>query len=111
MTTLLMIFLGTGALTTLLAVPLMRRWIRPNGWYGFRFPSAFRSAEVWYAVNAYGGRYLFVTGILFTLAALALYYVPGLSLDGYALSALAVLVVTMGITVVQSVRYSRRLPG
>lgn len=51
--------IGCGILFMLLCVPLMRRTIPMNHFYGFRIPKAFRSDEDWYAINAYGGRALF----------------------------------------------------
>ena len=55
-----------------LAIPLIRRKIRPNGAYGFRFASAMADPEVWYPVNAYGGRLMLIYGGLILAAALLL---------------------------------------
>ena len=34
------------------AVPLARRRVPPNAWYGLRVPATFADREVWYAANA-----------------------------------------------------------
>ena len=48
--------LGLYGVLILAAVPLIAGWVPPNRWYGFRFPGALHSPELWYALNAAGGR-------------------------------------------------------
>ncbi len=47
-----------------LAIPLVKRKVKPNSWYGWRTPGAYKSEEIWYDINAYSGRDLIVTGIV-----------------------------------------------
>jgi len=61
---------GVGVLFVVIAIPLIRRRIPPNGLYGLRVPATFADEWVWYEANARSGRDLLVLGIL--LAALAI---------------------------------------
>lgn len=57
-------FTAIGLLLIVLAIPLIRRRVRPNGWYGLRVPATFADASVWYEANALSGRDLLVLGIV-----------------------------------------------
>lgn len=109
METILVLYVILGLLMVALAVPLIKRKVKPNGLYGFRVPQTLSDPAVWYAVNAHFGRRLLVTGIATTLAALLLYPLPGLDVDSYAWALLAVFVLFFGVGVVQSWRYMTRL--
>ena len=84
-TVLMMLFAGSGVLLALIAIPMIRRKIKPNAWYGFRTPQTLRDPDVWYDANEYAGRRLFWAGIWCAVVALGLYRVPALTADGYAL--------------------------
>ena len=64
----------------------------------------------WYKANRYAGRWLLLTGIITVAAAVALYFVPGLSVDTYAWLMLAVFGVPFVLMIISSFRYLRRLP-
>ena len=61
-----LVFVGIG-------IPLARRSIRPNLWYGFRTPKTLSSPDVWYAANHVAGIDLIVAGAAITVCALGLY--------------------------------------
>ncbi len=107
MATLLVLYLGSGLLLSVLAIPMIRRKIGPNAWYGFRVPQTFADPETWYAANAYAGKYLLGTGIITVLAALGFYRVPGITLDAYALACTGAVLAALVVTVIQSLRYLR----
>ena len=109
MQTLLIMYLVIGALVVLIAIPLIRRMVPPNGFYGFRVPQTLNDPATWYAVNAHLGRRLIWDGVLMIAAAVVCYRIPGMGKDSYAWTILAVLVVAMGYTVVSSIRYLRSL--
>jgi uncharacterized membrane protein len=109
METILILYVILGLLMVVLAVPLIKRKVRPNGFYGFRVPQTLNDPAVWYAVNAHFGRRLLLTGIATTLAAVVLYRVPGLDVDSYAWALLAVFALFFGVGVVQSWRYMNTL--
>ena len=52
------------------AVPLIRRQVKMNHWYGVRIPAAFVSETAWYDINAYGGRLLWRWGWAIMITAL-----------------------------------------
>jgi uncharacterized membrane protein len=56
------VFALAGTVMCVLAVPLMRRRIKPNGLYGLRVPATFADEWVWYEANARSGRELFALG-------------------------------------------------
>lgn len=109
---LLMVYLLGSLVLFGFALPLLLGKISPNGFYGFRTSQTINNPQLWYAVNRYAARYLIVTAFVFALAAVVLYVLPGISLDGYALGCLAVFVLLFGISLVQSIRYIRQMaPG
>lgn len=109
METILVLYIILGLLMVVIAVPLIKRKVKPNGLYGFRVPQTLNDPEVWYAVNAHFGRRLLVTGVATTLAALLLYRLPGLDVDSYAWALLAVFVLFFGVGLVQSWRYMQAI--
>jgi len=113
MRTLLVMYILSGGLLAALSLPLLRGKVRPNPWYGFRVPSTLRDPSLWYPVNRTVARWLLVTGIVTIAGAVALYFVPGLTLDQYAWLCLLVFAVPLGTGIFFSVRVLRRLnkPG
>ena len=97
------LYTGIGALFVVLAVPLVRRLVGPNHWYGFRVPQTLNDRDVWYEANAYAGKGLLWLGVALVSVAVVLYWVPGLSPRDYKASCTGVLLV--GIVVIQSFRF------
>jgi|SRR5579872_2734244 len=62
MTTLLILFTSSGLLLAALSVPLILHKIGRNPWYGFRVKKTLEDPAVWYPVNAYAAKRLFVAG-------------------------------------------------
>jgi SdpI/YfhL protein family len=57
-------------------LPLVLRLVPPNRWYGFRFPGAQLDPQVWYDLNAMGGR-LFLAALVICAAINALLFWKG----------------------------------
>ena len=108
MSTLLILYLAAGTLLMLLSLPLLYRKIRPNPIYGVRVPKTLNNPEIWYATNACAARYLFAAGGSIVIAAVLLYFIPGLSVDTYALACLGVFGVVFGFGLYQIFRFLRR---
>jgi hypothetical protein len=108
-TTLLILYLFFGGLLVILAVPLLREKIKPNGWYGFRVRTTLENPKIWYAVNHHAAKRILAAGVAVILAAVILYMVPNITIDQYAMGVLIVLVVIFGIGMIQSVRYLKKL--
>lgn len=109
MFTLMIMYVVSGLVLSGLALPLMAGKIAPNGMYGFRVKATLENPQVWYAVNKYAGLRLLVAGILTILSAVGFYFIPGLSLDTYALACLGVFAIVLIFGLVQSVIYLRSL--
>ena len=109
LTLLMVLFVGSGLGLIALSIPLIRRRVKPNYWYGFRTRRTLNDPAIWYEVNAYAGKRLLICGIITIVAALILYFIPGLTVDGYALGMLFFALVPLTIGVAQSLRYADRL--
>jgi hypothetical protein len=106
---LLVLFLLSSALLAGLSVPMILGKIPPNGLYGFRVKKTMENLEIWYPVNAYSGKWLLVVGSIMALASVGLFIVPGISLDTYAYSILAVWGVVFAVALLASFRYMNSL--
>lgn len=109
MTFLFVLYVASGLLLAGLALPLIARRVPPNTWYGFRLPQTLQDPDVWYAVNAYAGRYLLAAGLALASVATVLHFIPGLSLETYALVCAGVALVGIALALTQSLRYLNRL--
>ena len=109
MITLLILYVGGGALMAAIAVPLIQKRIPPNPWDGFRVRRTLENPDGWYAVNAHAGVRLFWAGVVIVAGSVALYLVPGLSLDIYSAGCLAVSVMALAISLNSSWRYLESL--
>jgi uncharacterized membrane protein len=106
---LMAMFLFSGALLAGLAVPMIMKKIPPNGFYGFRVKKTMENPETWYLVNVYSGKWLLVTGIVLEIAATGFYFIPGITLDGYAYANLAVWGLAFAGALIASIRYLNSL--
>jgi hypothetical protein len=104
MATLHALYVGAGPVLIGLAVPLIRRKVRPSGWYGFRVPQTLADPEIWYAANAYAGKYLLGVGMISVLTAVGLFRVPGITLDAYALACAGIIPAALAVCVIQCFR-------
>lgn len=109
MTTILLLHLGSGVLLVLLSLPLLWGKVPPNGLYGFRTRATLGDPAIWYPANKYAARRLIGSGMALAGAAVILRWIPGLSVDAYALGCLGVFAVPFVLGLVQSVLYANRL--
>ena len=109
MSTLLILYVGAGGLLILLSLPLLWEKVPPNPVYGFRLPATMNDPKVWYATNKFGAKRLMVTGISTVVAAAIFYFIPGITVDGYALACLFVFALVFTVGLVQSLRYMHSL--
>ena len=68
----LITFFITGFIFSALAVPLIRKKVKVNSWYGIRLPRTIENEDVWYEVNSIMGKYMFAFGLL--ISGLSLYF-------------------------------------
>jgi len=91
-------------------LPLMRRRVPPNPWFGVRFPSTLADGRTWYAVNEQSGRDLFVLGITIVVVALgALVVLPHWLPEFRVLLVLAVLFVGLATITARAILHAKRL--
>ena len=75
-----------GILLSGLSVPLIRRKVKPNPWYGFRVKATLNDERIWYSANEYAGKCLFWAGLAIAGSALTLFFVPGIGFVAYSLA-------------------------
>lgn len=107
-TILLILYVASGALLCVISIPLIRRRIPPNHWYGLRLPRTLSDPEVWYEANAYAARRFFAVGVIFLIYAVV-GYASALEMVDYALGSLAVVLIGLTIALMQSLRHLRKL--
>ena len=106
----LLLFYVVGSLFLIgLSLPLIGQKIRPNPFYGFRLTPVFNDERIWYATNKYAAKWLAAGGVSVLLTAIGLYFVPGLSVDFYALACLGVLIGVLVPGFISSYRYARSM--
>ncbi len=91
-----------------LSVPLVKRKIKMNPWYGIRIPESFKSPERWFEINQYGGRLMLWWGIAIGVVATI-----GLSFERqywitYDFGALVIILGGLGIVVALILRYAAK---
>jgi uncharacterized membrane protein len=100
------LFTLVGLLFVALALPLMRRAIKPNALYGLRVPATFASEWVWYEANATTGRDFTVLGVLQVAVAL---FVRGVSEEIYVAANIGFMLVGVLTVAVIGWRRANRL--
>lgn len=104
-----LVFVSVGLVLIAISVPLIRRRVKPNWWYGVRLPATFADEWVWYEANAASGRDILVIGVLLVVLSVVLPW-TGLSENAYALTICAVATIgIMGAAAVGIVRAARLL--
>ena len=103
------LFAAVGAVSVVVGLPLARRIVRPNRWYGLRVPATFADEHVWYEANAVAGRDLMALGALLLVVALGVPRVVALPPAAYALTCTVVLVIGAAISTVRGWRLANRL--
>ncbi len=105
MHTIMGLYMASGAVLVALSLPMIRRKVPPNPWYGFRVRQTQEDPATWYAANEYAGKGLAWVGVCALVAPPLIALWPNLSLDAYALVCLAVTMVALAVCLMQSFRY------
>ena len=69
----LIIYFCVGLLFIAISIPLIKRKVKINHWYGIRLPETMKSEEVWYEVNEICGKHLLIFGIIICLISILFY--------------------------------------
>jgi hypothetical protein len=105
--TLFAFYFCSGILLVLISIPLLLEKVKPNPVYGFRIQATLEDSRTWYAVNKHFGKRLLVVGSVVCIGSAALYYVPHITVDGYALAMLAIFVIAFSIALFQSWKFMK----
>ena len=92
----------------LVSVPMIRRKVKMNDWYGIRIPASFASEAAWFDINHYGGRLLLAWSILIAATAMV-----GARLEKkywltYNWAAVVIIMGGLALVVAMIHRYARR---
>lgn len=74
-----------------------------------RISQTLANPSIWYEVNQYFGKRLFIIGIATILSALLLFFIPRITVDAYALIILAVFIIVFAISLYQTARYIKKI--
>lgn len=96
-----------GLLIIILCIPLVKRKIKMNRWYGMRIPKSFKSEENWYKINEYGGRIFIYWSIPIVLIGIISLFLPPLREKGITILSLVPLLVIL--PTIQLLIYSRKI--
>jgi hypothetical protein len=66
----------TGALSVLLSLPLIKRKIPRNSFYGMRFAASYQSDQAWYEINEFGGKQMLFWSLLIIAAGTLTLFLP-----------------------------------
>ena len=104
-----LLFIGLGVLSIVIGIPLARRLVPPNRWYGVRIPATLRNPAIWYEINAKSGRDLIWLGATLIVVAVALPRVTALPPGGYVAVITVAFVVASLILTFRATVLARRL--
>ena len=99
-----------GVVVVGVSIPLILRRIPMNGFYGVRIPKSFVSDDNWYAINAYGGRFLALAGAIISVIGLIIRFRP---LTGEAAIVVAAVVpaIILVLSIIPVLMFARHLPS
>lgn len=104
------LLLAVAGLQASLSLPLIKRKIPPNWWYGFRTTATVHDPSLWYSTNQYAGRYLLLSSTIQAATAVGLILLRDrLSPASAASIALAVLLLTSALLIARSRLFLSRL--
>lgn len=103
-----LLFTFIGLLMSGISIPLIRRRVKMNYWYGIRFPAAFESDDAWYRINAHGGKCFFWYGVAHVILAVALLlFVPEMQSQKWVPPIMFAPAILLIPTVICAARYPR----
>ena len=92
----------------LISIPMLKRKIPMNRWYGARFKKSFESEEYWYKINAYSAKQLMLWSIPLLIIGIVTLFLP---LEGNTglLNAIAFSPLLACVPCLISYRYAKKL--
>lgn len=103
------IYFGVGFLFVGISLPLIKRKVKPNNWYGVRLPQTMNNEKIWYEVNEISGRHLCIFGLAICLLTIILYFSQFFSFNlSFGIMTLLILAGTISI-VILAMRVTNKL--
>lgn len=90
------------------SIPLIRRRVKMNHWYGVRIPAAFISEERWYQLNQYGGRLFLYWGLAMGVTAIVGAFLDQKDWITYNWAAVVIALGGLAMVIVGINRYARK---
>ena len=109
MLALLITFVISGSVLAGVSIPLILERIPPNGLYGFRVRKTMENPQIWYPVNKFAGKRLFLASLVITLAAVGVFFIPNLRIEVYSYAILGIWLIVFTSVIVSTVRYMNSL--
>ncbi len=100
--------ISSGVIFIALCIPLLKRKIKMNYWYGFRISKSFMSEENWYDINAYGARAFIVWSIPMILIGFSCFFIP-LNDTTSLIFGVGPITLFTTIAIIQTLLYAKRL--
>ena len=95
-------------LVAVTAVPLIRRKVKMNDWYGIRIRASFESDTAWYEINHYGGCLLLAWSSVIAITAIIGSFAGRKYWSAYNLVALAIILGGLALVIAKIHRYARK---
>jgi uncharacterized membrane protein len=105
----MLFFVAIGLLLAGLSIPLIRRRVKPNYFYGFRTPKTLSDERIWYDANAYAGRALFTLGASYAAACILLHFALRPNFVAYNIACTVVLLTGLSLALLFCFRHLRSL--
>lgn len=104
--------IAAGCVCIALGLPLMKRKVKMNRWYGVRIPKSFQSEENWFKINEYGGRQLVIWSVPLIAWGLLCFAIPMKDIhrgfEAFAFGAFPIFLF-IAIVAVRTFRYAGKL--
>ena len=109
-TLIVVIYMLTDLWFCLISIPLIKELIPPNRIYGFRTRTTLSNKDIWYNVNKYAGKDLFVAGLInFFSGFVVLGFKYRLSTKILTLIVVGFLAISVFVVVIRGLWYQHRL--
>ncbi len=103
-----LINISSGVIFIAFCIPLLKRKIKMNYWYGFRISKSFESEKNWYDINAYGARKFIIWSIPMILLGFSCLFIPLNDTTSLILGVGPITLCTT-IAIIQTLIYAKKL--
>jgi len=101
-------FLVPGIIEIILSVPLILEKVKPNVLYGFRVKKTLSNKEIWYKVNKYTGRDIFIAGLILSIGSIV-FFIVEMDIITIVIIGLLLLTIPLAIMMIRAFMYLKKL--